>query len=73
MPAATIADRDTPPEIPVIPRRIPECYPLASLRNVTPWDFGQVGVGLETDAGEVIRFRLTASDAAALVRLLLAR
>ncbi len=73
MQVATTAGRDTPQEIPTLPRRIPDCYPLASLRNVTPWDFGRVGVGLETDAGEVIRFRLTASDAAALIRLLRAR
>lgn len=73
MRSTATADREMPPEIPVLPRRIPDCYPLASLRNVTPWDFGRVGVGLETDAGEVIRIRLTASDAAALVRLLRSR
>lgn len=73
MQTAAAVGRDTPLEIPVLPRRIPDCYPLASLRNATPWDFGRVGVGLETDAGDVIRFRLTSADAAALVRLLRAR
>ncbi len=53
--------------------RIPECYAPVHLRTVTPWDLGQVGVGLETEEGTPIRIRLTLADAAALVRLLRSR
>jgi len=53
--------------------RIPEVYTPAHLRTVTPWDLGQVGVGLETEDGTPIRIRLTLADAAALIRLLRAR
>lgn len=54
-------------------RHVPECYAPARLRAVTPWDLGQVGVGLETEEGTPIRIRLTLADAAALVRLLQSR
>lgn len=74
MVALAAADRRTAAEkvASTVPRSL-ECYTRARLRTVTPWDLGQVGVGLETEDGTPIRIRLTLADAAALVRLLRSR